>query len=1092
MSKTHKIKSGDFITFLWALLPALIFTILVLSITLHLALKRTDGRYICPMDDPYIHLSVAKNVALDGSWGLENRVFSYCSSSIAFPLLISLAMKIAGIHETIPLVLNMITGVITLVIFLLIFRRIGLSWSMASIVLTALTMMIPLPVMIYICMEHVLQILAIVCLLFFSARYISNEPKALEFTNPWLLYALGFSAVMTRFESLFVVVIICLFLILTKYLEKAFLLLFFSTSPIFLMGIYSLSKGHHFLPTTLLIKSHLPGFSYCEIQLWLIETFIIFRNNPHLTICMILLLLFTLICNQHTGNARHLAVITNIIAVLTFMIHLLIARTGWYVRYEAYLIALFFLAGSLSFQYGLRDFFVTGTLGRRILLLTILLSPTVPLFHRTFDAIKVGPIAAENIYQQAYQVGHFLNTYYSGCNIAGHDIGTITYYADVGLLDLLGLSNVEYYDLKIWKRNKSNVIRELAQKHQTQIAICYDNWFDLPREWIKIGEWSLEHEAITSGEKVISFYAVQPRDIKKLQQSLLAYHLPDGCKMKLSNTPEIDTFNATSGKFLMGPVNSANQKEINTPHSVVLNYDFEMGLSEVTQAQFQSVMHVNPSFFQGSDLPVEYLTWYDAVVFCNRLSQRKGLKPCYYQDASYLEPFDGVAPVESGFVFWDRQADGYRLPTEAEWEYCCRAGSTGTFHFGDNINSDQANFNCRTDHIVKSGCEFRNRTLPVKSFPSNRWGGYDFHGNVSEWCWDWYGEYPVKIQTNPAGPAGGTDRVIRGGYWYGSDWECQSASRVGQDPSYKNNTVGFRVARGSVPFAIPIQLGEMSRIFQPKTGKLGQKYINDHCFIRDTQGVWHMFGITGTVPPDSFSETSFVHARAPHLVKGPWKEEPQPFKVERETGRETILWAPHIVYNEKDNLYYMFYSAGGHDATRYEIHLRTSCDLMEWTYHEGNPVIIDGYFARDPFVMRFGDAWIMYYTATSDPRGGNFIVAYQTSDDLIHWNHRGIAFKDPMSGTYASDTESPFVIKRSNKYFLIISVRGAYVASDVFCSDTPFEWHLTDWIATIPTHASEIITDWDGSEYISHCGWNQNGLYLASLSIDTNGTTNDK
>ncbi|MDR0562570.1 MAG: formylglycine-generating enzyme family protein, partial [Spirochaetaceae bacterium] len=133
---------------------------------------------------------------------------------------------------------------------------------------------------------------------------------------------------------------------------------------------------------------------------------------------------------------------------------------------------------------------------------------------------------------------------------------------------------------------------------------------------------------------------------------------------------------------------------------------------------------------------------------------------------------------------------GYRLPTEAEWEYACRAGTGTPFSTGTRIAADQANYNGTAD--IPRGV-YRQKTVPVGTFPANPWGLYDMHGNVYEWCWDWFGEYPITVQQDPVGPASGVNRVIRGGSWNYSARSLRSASRNHDVPAYRGGDVGFRL-----------------------------------------------------------------------------------------------------------------------------------------------------------------------------------------------------------------------------------------------------------------------------------------------------------
>jgi sucrose-6-phosphate hydrolase SacC (GH32 family) len=275
--------------------------------------------------------------------------------------------------------------------------------------------------------------------------------------------------------------------------------------------------------------------------------------------------------------------------------------------------------------------------------------------------------------------------------------------------------------------------------------------------------------------------------------------------------------------------------------------------------------------------------------------------------------------------------------------------------------------------------------------------------------------------------------------------------------------------------------GEFQKIYDPSVGEPGPWYINDHCFIRDRQGAWHLFGITHAEPLNPLDEKHLAHATAPRLAEGPWTKQPFALSAEDDWG-ERHLWAPHVLCH--GGLYHMFVCVGARDNSKYKIHLATSNDLWTWTRHPENPMVIDGFDARDPNILRDGDQWIMYYTATQSPEGGNHVVACRTSADLVHWSERRIAYLDPETGTFGGPTESPFVVRRGRSYYLFICSndrRGGYDCTEVYLSHDPFCWRREDQVGTIAGHAVEIIRDVDGSWYVSRCGWGRGGVYLAPL-----------
>jgi len=235
------------------------------------------------------------------------------------------------------------------------------------------------------------------------------------------------------------------------------------------------------------------------------------------------------------------------------------------------------------------------------------------------------------------------------------------------------------------------------------------------------------------------------------------------------------------GTFTMGsPANEPEHYDDEVQHKVTVS-SFYMGKYQVTQKEYQAVMGTNPSNFKGDNLPVEEVSWYDAVNYCNRLSQKEGLAPAY--------------TVNGANVTWNQNADGYRLPTEAEWEYACRAGTTTPFSTGNNITTRQANYDGNNPYNNNAKGEYRGKTTPVGSFEPNSWGLYDMHGNVMEWCWDWYGDYSGGAQTDPKGASSGTHRVERGGSWLSHAKNLRSARRDYYTPSYRIVNLGFRLVR---------------------------------------------------------------------------------------------------------------------------------------------------------------------------------------------------------------------------------------------------------------------------------------------------------
>jgi formylglycine-generating enzyme required for sulfatase activity len=244
-----------------------------------------------------------------------------------------------------------------------------------------------------------------------------------------------------------------------------------------------------------------------------------------------------------------------------------------------------------------------------------------------------------------------------------------------------------------------------------------------------------------------------------------------------------------AGAFVMGsPTNELERGTNETQHNVTLTRGFFIGGFLVRQSDYLSLMHTNPSYYTPSnhltaDLnrPVEQVSWFEASNYCAALTQQ--------------EQANGQI-----FTNWE-----YRLPTEAEWEFACRAGTTNAFYLGSSLLSGMANFNGQYEYVGGTGTVydgsgiFTNRTVAVGGYLANPLGLYDMAGNVWEWCEDWFGNYPTTSVTDPQGPASGSTRVFRGGSLNATGRLCRSANRNDAQPGTAVNTIGFRVVLSAAP-----------------------------------------------------------------------------------------------------------------------------------------------------------------------------------------------------------------------------------------------------------------------------------------------------
>ncbi|MFT4155804.1 hypothetical protein [Parafilimonas sp.] len=509
-------------------------------------IRLTGGKLIYPLDDTYIHMAIAKNVALYNNWGISPHAFQSASSSVLYTVLLGALFKLFSVSTVIPFIVNLVAGIILIFVIQRRLQKenIGFIWQL--FILLLVIFFTPLPILIISGMEHTIQ-----CLLSFLFIFsFSAWAGSLDRTNPEQkpvpksLFIYGMAICSVRYEGLFIIAIACCILLYYRKLAAAFLLGFISILPLIVFGVVSVGKESYFLPNSVLLKASPveiagAGFSgyVSDIlidKLTLAKTGITALATQRLLI--ILPLAYLLFRNQLKRKASYSLVILFI--VICTLLQLCFAKTGWFYRYEAYLIMcsvviVSILAVKYTDQLRWRE-------NKALLPVFLLISFFLffPLVLRSSSAYSKAAQACKNIYEQQCQMANFINKFYNADTIAVNDIGAVSFFNESTIIDLWGLADMDVAKAKKDNYDTPAFLNGIVARHKVEFAIVYDSWFDpvLLHQWKKVATWQIENNVIC-GDATVSFYAVKPGSDKILVRNLTTYQslLPADVTVKYYN-----------------------------------------------------------------------------------------------------------------------------------------------------------------------------------------------------------------------------------------------------------------------------------------------------------------------------------------------------------------------------------------------------------------------------------------------------------------------------------------------------------------------------------------------------------------------------
>lgn len=511
----------------WPLFCALIVYWLTLTVLVILSTNLNQGHLIYPLDDTYIHMSIAKNLVLHHVWGVTRYEFTSSTSSPLWTLLVALTYLIFGVNEISPLILNVIFGSLVILFSYLFLTKYIKNRLGTMIILLVAIFVTPLPSLTLVGMEHVLHALLTLCFVYFSIMTLSAKVKPIQKYDVQLLVIAPFVTTI-RYEGIFLVFVVCVLLLLQRRVFSAIILGITALLPVIVYGVWSMAHGWYFLPNSVILKGHIPVYDLIDMPKLLgFRALTSILANKHILIlaCASLLLLVIQYWKGVKSNAEIKYAL--MIFIGSLLLHMQFASTAWFYRYEAYLV----LLGAIVISIAVNDLLPEKraleinkkSLPYFVGAILLLIFVTNPFLDRATNSLMITPQATNNIYEQQYQMGTFFKRFYQGKTIAANDIGAVTYLADIQIVDLWGLGSLEPARLKLQEQYTTQKIYYLTRQRGVTIAIVYDLWFKrfggLPGTWINVGQWGISNNVIAASD-IVSLYAVNPSASDDLMQNL--------------------------------------------------------------------------------------------------------------------------------------------------------------------------------------------------------------------------------------------------------------------------------------------------------------------------------------------------------------------------------------------------------------------------------------------------------------------------------------------------------------------------------------------------------------------------------------------
>lgn len=518
------------------LLSALLLFLIMQGMAVMAVFSATGGELSYPLDDTYIHMSMAKNMAFHGVWGITPDAFTWSSSSPLWTGLLSVFDRILGApYLWLPLLLDILCMFGLLMVMDGLFRKHGISLTRRYVALTSLLLVMPVTLQVLSGLEHILQSLLAVLFVYFTSIALSETELAkIKKAQRWL-FALAPIIVLVRYEGLFLVFVACVLLPLRRRYREACLLGIIAWLPLLLLGLIALSHGWPIFPHSVLLKSFL-----AQTQLTPASGTGFSETKGSAQYSLIFLIPFSAFLLSWFYSRFYQTVwerksIVTLMLGWVALLHIACAQVGWLFRYELYLVVLMvYVLTEVRFSDLLQVMNRFARVNRMALLALSMLLICGLIGTGIYRAAQFSlpAKAAMNIYEQQVQMGKFLAANYNGSSVVANDIGAVNYYADIHCVDYMGLANLQAGQMRLYGTWNKQSLGQLAQAEHARIAIVYAAWLDtIPAAWVRVGTWKLARNYICGDDRV-TFFAIGEHEVEPLISALRSYapHLPKSIK----------------------------------------------------------------------------------------------------------------------------------------------------------------------------------------------------------------------------------------------------------------------------------------------------------------------------------------------------------------------------------------------------------------------------------------------------------------------------------------------------------------------------------------------------------------------------------